>query len=141
MWPGNCNSAFSCYTERKADFTEARGAYVGSCRSLPDKRTGRCGRGTPVGTVLRSHVSRVLCRHGSYKQACKSVSGAENAAVQLLATALTAAVFVVLKQGFTVRIQVGDWLPILWLGLVNTGMGVYLYFSSMGSLSAQSVAV
>ena len=69
------------------------------------------------------------------------MSGAENAAVQLLATALTAAVFVVLKQGFTVRIQVGDWLPILWLGLVNAGMGVYFYFSSMGSLSAQSVAV
>lgn len=71
----------------------------------------------------------------------KSVSGAENAAVQLLATAVTAAVFVGLKQGFTVRIQTGDWLPILWLGLVNTGMGVYFYFSSMGSLSAQSVAV
>ncbi len=38
-------------------------------------------------------------------------------------------------------ISSGDWLPVLWLGLVNTGIGCFFYFSSIGQLPAQSVAV
>jgi drug/metabolite transporter (DMT)-like permease len=32
-------------------------------------------------------------------------------------------------------------MPVLFLGFVNTGVGCYLYFSSLGALSALSVAI
>jgi drug/metabolite transporter (DMT)-like permease len=34
-----------------------------------------------------------------------------------------------------------DWLPILWIGLLNTGISCYLYFSSIGHLPVQTVAI
>lgn len=69
------------------------------------------------------------------------VGGTENATLQLLTTAVVVTMFVGWKQGFEMRISSGDWLPVLWLGLVNTGIGCFLYFSSIGQLPAQSVAV
>lgn len=71
----------------------------------------------------------------------KEIDGTENAVVQLLYTALVVVVFVGWKQGFSIDISPGDWLPILQLGLLNTGIGCWCYFSSIGDLPAQSVAV
>lgn len=45
------------------------------------------------------------------------------------------------KQGFTMEIACGDWLPILWISLLNTGGGCYYYFSSIGQLPVQTVAI
>ncbi|NCA99415.1 MAG: EamA family transporter [Clostridia bacterium] len=71
----------------------------------------------------------------------KSIQGLENAMLQLLVSFLTVAVYVGLRQGYIIHIPGGSWLPILILGLVNTGMGCYLYFSSIGHLPVQTVAV
>jgi len=71
----------------------------------------------------------------------KEVDRTENAVLQLLGTALTVAVFVGCRQGFEMHISAGGWLPVLWLGLINTGLGCFFYFSSIGQLPAQSVAV
>ncbi len=71
----------------------------------------------------------------------KDVTGMENAALQLFCTAIVVALFVGCREGFALQIAAGEWLPILWLGLVNTGLGCCLYFSSIGALPAQSVAV
>ena len=71
----------------------------------------------------------------------KRVTGRENAALQLISALVVAAVFVGCKQGFHMRISAGDWLPTLWIGLLNTGAGCYLYFSSIGKLPAQTVAI
>lgn len=71
----------------------------------------------------------------------QNVDGTENAVLQLLSTAVTVVIFTGCRQGFAMDIQLGDWLPILWLGMVNTGLGCFLYFSSIGRLPAQSVAV
>ena len=35
----------------------------------------------------------------------------------------------------------GDWIPILWISLLNTGGGCYFYFSSIGRLPVQTVAI
>ena len=43
--------------------------------------------------------------------------------------------------GFLLNIQPGDWVFILILGLVNTGLGCYLYFSSLGGLPVQTVSI
>ena len=69
------------------------------------------------------------------------ITGMENAMVQMLVSFLTVAVFVGLRQGLSLEIAGGDWPWILLLGLVNTGIGCYFYFSSIGFLPVQTVAV
>lgn len=69
------------------------------------------------------------------------ITGMENATLQLSISCLTVAVFVLFRQGPSLSIP-SESLPwILFLGLVNTGIGCYLYFSSIGHLPVQSVAV
>jgi drug/metabolite transporter (DMT)-like permease len=65
----------------------------------------------------------------------------ENPTIQLTTSFLTVAVFVAIKQGLVIHINAGDWLPILLLGLVNTGISCYFYFSSIGDLPVQTVAI
>ena len=83
-----------------------------------------------------SYASMVICN-----KMAKEVQGLENAMLQLLSTFLTVAVFVWVKQGIRIEVVSEDLLPILWLGLLNTGVGCYLYFSSIGRLPAQTVAI
>lgn len=71
----------------------------------------------------------------------KEITGTENATIQLFCTAVAVTVFVGCKQGFSIEIAKGDWLPVLLLGLINTGVGCYCYFSAIGDLPAQSVAI
>ena len=70
-----------------------------------------------------------------------SITGFENAVWQLLAGFVTVALFTILVQGLTFSIPSGNFAPVLLLGFVNTGVGCYLYFSSMQRLPAQSVAI
>jgi len=60
---------------------------------------------------------------------------------QLLVSCITVAIFVVFKHGFSMDIGAGNLLPILILGIVNTGVGCYFYFSSIGELPVQTVAI
>ncbi len=76
-----------------------------------------------------------------FNKKAQDITGLENSALQLLISFLTAAVFVGFKQGCAMEIQQTDILPILILGLLNTGIGCYFYFSSIGKLSVQTVAV
>lgn len=71
----------------------------------------------------------------------KSILGLENAMLQLLFSFLTVAVYVGLRQGLDIHIPAASWLPILVLGLINTGIGCYLYFSSIGHLPVQTVVI
>ena len=71
----------------------------------------------------------------------ESIKGMENATFQLIFSFLTVAVYLLLKDGIHIAIPAGDWLPVLMLGLVNTGFGCYMYFSSIGYLKVQTVAV
>lgn len=69
------------------------------------------------------------------------ITGMENSALQLLVSFLTAAVFVGARQGLSLAVPAGNWPWILLLGLMNTGFGCYCYFSSIGSLPVQTVAI
>ena len=70
-----------------------------------------------------------------------SITGLENPMWQLVFSFLTVAVFLALKQGFSMQIPMASLLPILVLGIVNTGVGCYLYFSSIGDLPVQTVSI
>lgn len=78
----------------------------------------------------------VLCN-----RMAKEITGLENATLQLIAAFLTVAVFAGLGGGFSMHLTSDNILPILILGLLNTGAGCYLYFSSIGRLRVQTVAV
>ncbi|MDO4815016.1 MAG: DMT family transporter [Bacillota bacterium] len=74
------------------------------------------------------------------KKATKIV-GLENSMLQVTSALLVVGVYVLIKQGFSMQIERGDWLPIIVLGVVNTGLGCYFYFSSIDYLPVQTVAV
>lgn len=82
------------------------------------------------------YAAMVICN----KRAAR-ISGLENASIQLFISFFTVAVFVGVKQGFRISVPSADWIPILILGLLNTGVGCYLYFSAIGRLPVQTVAV
>jgi drug/metabolite transporter (DMT)-like permease len=82
------------------------------------------------------YAAMVICN-----KKAKSITGLENSMWQLLISFLTVAVFIIIKQGLVIVIEPGSWIPILILGVVNTGVGCYFYFSSIGSLPVQTVAV
>ena len=71
----------------------------------------------------------------------KQVTGLENAVIQLTVSFLTSAIFVGIKQAFVIHIPGGSWPWILVLGIVNTGIGCYLYFSPLSKLPVQTVAI
>ena len=83
-----------------------------------------------------SYAGMVICNKKSEK-----IIGMENALLQLVSACVVIALFVGFRQGFAIKIVSAEWPAILWLGIVNTGIGCFLYFSAIGKLSAQSVSV
>ena len=76
-----------------------------------------------------------------FNKKASAISGLENSLLQLAISFLTAAVFVGFRYGYAITLLPSDYLPLLMLGLVNTGIGCYFYFSSIGQLPVQTVAV
>ena len=76
-----------------------------------------------------------------FNKKAQNITGLENATLQIFISFLTVAVFVGFKQGFAMDIPDASVLPLFILGLLNTGIGCYFYFTSIGSLPVQTVAV
>lgn len=71
----------------------------------------------------------------------ETITGLEKSVIQIVSCFLTVAVYVLIKQGISIQVAADDWLPILILGIVNTGFGAAIYYASMGKLSTQTVSV
>lgn len=71
----------------------------------------------------------------------EGVSGEETATVQLTAAFVAVFMFSAIKQGLHIDIQASDIAPLLALGLLSTGIGCFLYFSSIGGIKVQTVAI
>ena len=89
-----------------------------------------------AGLSAVSYAAMVIC-----SKKARQIQGMENAAVQMLFALLVAAAYTVRRQGVSMTVAEGDWLPILWLGVVNTGLSCYFYFSAIRKLPVQTVAV
>ena len=76
-----------------------------------------------------------------FNKKATSITGLENATLQLLFSFITVAIFLQLKQGLVISGLMQNIIPVLILGIINTGVGCYLYFSSIQQLSAGSVAI
>jgi drug/metabolite transporter (DMT)-like permease len=76
-----------------------------------------------------------------FNKKAESITGLFNSLVQLCISFLTVALFMGFRQGYSLHIEPGSIIPILILGIINTGIGCYLYFSSIGNLPVQTVAI
>ncbi len=76
-----------------------------------------------------------------FNKKAKSITGLENSMLQLFISFITVAIFVLIKQGYNIQIPQSSIIPILILGHINTGIGCYFYFSSIGRLPVQTVAI
>ena len=71
----------------------------------------------------------------------KPESGLENSLLQLVIGSFIVVAFVSMQKNFVLSLKTIDWIPVLLLGLLNTGIGCYLYFSSITDLPVQTVAI
>lgn len=71
------------------------------------------------------------------------ITGMKNASLQLFISFLTVAVYLLIKGEYLTLLPKApsQWLWLVFLGLLNTGIGCYLYFSSIGSIPVQSVSI
>lgn len=76
-----------------------------------------------------------------FNKKASSISGLENSALQLAISCITVAVFVLFRGNFAFYIPKDSIFPLVFLGLVNTGIGCYLYFSKLEKLPVQSVSI
>ncbi|NCB51410.1 MAG: EamA family transporter [Clostridia bacterium] len=76
-----------------------------------------------------------------FNKKATSTTGLENTLCQLTASFFTVGLFILIKQGAYIYVPPQSIFPLLLLGIVNTGIGCYLYFSSIPKLSAGSVAL
>ena len=76
-----------------------------------------------------------------FNKKAESITGLENSMIQLIISFLTVAVFVLFKKGIDVSKIIENIVYILILGILNTGVGCYFYFSSIQKLSATTVSV
>ncbi len=76
-----------------------------------------------------------------FNKQSKNIAGMENSVIQLVFSFLTVAIFTGIKQGFVINVPATAWVWILILGILNTGIGCYLYYSSLTKLSVQTVAI
>ena len=76
-----------------------------------------------------------------FNKKAEDIKDFENSTLQLFIAFLSVFMFAVLKQGLSFHIQSKDIAPLVFLGLINTGLGCYLYFSSIGNIKVQTVAI
>ena len=76
-----------------------------------------------------------------FNKKATNISGLENSLLQLAISCITVAVFILFRGDFIFAIPQDSIFPLFFLGLVNTGIGCYLYFSKLDKLPVQSVSI
>ncbi|SFB30162.1 EamA domain-containing membrane protein RarD [Acetitomaculum ruminis DSM 5522] len=76
-----------------------------------------------------------------FNKKCQNIQGLENVIIQLFVSSLTAGIYTFFKKGISVNVSFESLVPLLILGIINTGFGCYLYYSSIGKLPVQTLSV
>lgn len=69
------------------------------------------------------------------------IIGIENATLQLFFCFIGVTLYLTVTKNLQFSVESAQWFPILWLCIVNTGLGSLFYFSSIGSLSVSTVSL
>lgn len=94
-----------------------------------------------IGIVLGLLAAVMYATMVIFNKKGQAIQGLENTTIQLVAAFAIVAVYSIVKGGFPVAINSESVVPILILGLVNTGIGCYFYFTSIGKLPVQTVSI
>lgn len=104
----------------------------GSLFGTPANKTGVC-----FGLLAAlSYSALVICNKKNEK-----IRGLESAAVQVFASFLTVFTVALTKQNCELFPAPSDWCSLIFLGVFNTGIACYLYFSSIDKLPVQTVSI
>ena len=71
----------------------------------------------------------------------QDIKGLENSLLAFFIATVTIAVFVGSRQSLVIVPAASDWPPLLFLGLISTGIGNNLYFVAAKRLPAQTIAI
>jgi drug/metabolite transporter (DMT)-like permease len=71
----------------------------------------------------------------------RHIHGLECVVVQLVTVCIVLIGYASIKQGLHISLSESDVVPVIWLGILNTGICYYLYFSSMRTLSVQTISI
>lgn len=107
------------------------------CVNIQALREGKTAWGVFCGCMSALLYAAMVI---SYKKAGNR-AGLFHPTGQLWAAFITVAVYTGIRQGFKIPMAASDWLPVLLLGVIHTGVGCYFYFSSIGRLPVQTVAI
>lgn len=121
----------------------AAGAFLVSEQALEG---GEDLHGIVLGIASALAYSAMVICSKKAAQACpqRGGSGIETTFIQLFSAFIVAAGFLALTQGpgaLAIPVGAEDIAPLLMLGVVNTGIGCLLYFTSIGHLPVQTVAI
>ena len=94
-----------------------------------------------IGIVLGLLAAVMYATMVIFNKKGQAIQGLENTAIQLVSAFLLVTVYSLIKGSFPVSINTESILPIIILGLVNTGIGCYFYFTSIGKLPVQTVSI
>ncbi len=70
-----------------------------------------------------------------------AIEGFENPTLQVVFAFIFCAFYHVAKSGFAFDIQITDVPATVFLGIFNTGIACYCYFSALGKLNVQTIAI
>ena len=105
---------------------------------------GALSRGADAVGVMCAALSAFLyAAMVIFNKMSEKVTGMENSLVQMFSILAVLIVYTAARGRLSASWAVphGEWLPMLWLGVVNTGGACWLYFSSIGFIPAQSVSI
>ena len=71
----------------------------------------------------------------------QAIYGLENTTIQLISAFVIVGIYSLFQGGVTITLTADVLIPIFILGLINTGLGCYLYFNSLGKLPVQTVSI
>lgn len=93
------------------------------------------GLGCSLGCAL-AYAAMII-----FNKQSRNIGGVTNSAIQLSAAFAATGLFCLFTGSFPFALDDRSFEALVLLGVMNTGIGCYLYFSSLGALRAQTVAI
>ena len=76
-----------------------------------------------------------------FNKKVKNTSGIENTTCQLVASFILVFIFLLFSTGINIKIEGNQWIPVIFIGVVNTGLTCFLYYSTITKLPVSTVAI
>lgn len=76
-----------------------------------------------------------------FNKKVKNATGIENTTCQLVVSFFLVFMFMMFTGGIHIKIEGIGWIPVLWMGVINTGLSCFLYYSTIPRLPLSTVAI